>query len=145
MKKILYVDVDPEGYCDSRSYREHSEREEHVVDELREHYDVELIYDLHSPKVDSALEKEGFDLFLTHLPHNSRDFTYGQSLERLRGLVEKHKASGMRVVVYTGADAKSVSDKVLKGFGVSAIVRKEGGDKYSDSRRLKRVLKGVLG
>lgn len=144
MKNILYVDVDPEKYNNYQSYRHHTGREENILKELRRSYDVTFVYDLHSTRVDSALEKENFDLFLTHLPYHPKDFTYEHSLEKLKGLIEKYKIKGLKAVVYTGADAKSVGNKALKALGVLAIVRKKLDDEFTDASRLKRTLERIL-
>ena len=142
MKRILYVDKNPEDYISPDNYRRHTGREEHILEALKKNYNIDFVHGLHSKEVDIELEKNHFDLFLTHLPYHPKDFTYESSLERLKDLIKRNNQ--IKVVVYTGADTRTVSDKQLKEIGVLAIIRKKLDDKFTDALRLRRTLEKIL-
>lgn len=131
-KKILYVDKNPDDYSDGENFSIHSTREDYILNRLREDYDVEMVYNLHSQEVERILSQENFDLLLTHFPFNSMLFTYEDSFRKLEEIIKDH--SQMRVVVYTGADPRSVNYAQLKRMGVRGVVRKKLDEKWMSDK-----------
>ena len=146
-KKILYIDKNPDDYGNDENFRIHSVREDYILNGLRESYDVKMIYNLHSEELETVLNQENFDLLLTHLPFHPKLFNYEDSLRKLEGIIKNY--SEMRVVVYTGADPRSVNYVHLKRIGVRGIVRKKiddkwGSDKAEDFDNIKKCLERIF-
>lgn len=144
-RKILYVDKDPHTFRNIQNTLIHSKRQDLIVRSLRREYETLLVYNLHSPNLESEIRRFDPDCLLTHIPYDRESFnlSYYLSINKLTNLIEKNK--NIIPVVYTGASSRSISDEQLRDMGLRGIIRK--GDLGEEDMRkildcLKRVFSG---
>ena len=133
--KILFVDVSPSDYKSEGSQERVRKYQSAIFVSLNRLYPTTMLHDFMSTAVDHELALR-YDLLITHLPYDKRTLSYLNALFKLDFILKNYET---KVVVYTGASPKDISEEDLKKKGVFEVIRKY--DTQEDIASLEKIVR----
>lgn len=139
--KLLYIRRDPRDYVSSKVRWETHERDFTVAAALKK-FDVDFRTNILNVKPEHVKD---YNFIITHLQDDplSAKFTYELSTESIARIHKEHPQT--KIVVYTGASERAITDEQLKEAGATAVIRKRSmRDLQEDAAAVKKCLEEML-